>query len=135
MRHQKEVPETKHMISRLLTEYPRCQFVGMEYTTMSTHLYQILSMEGFNMRAFPPRGKDKIARSVSASNEMESGRVWLPDNPTTWLQDFEDEIFTWTGDDVETDDQVDCLSYAAMHKQQYAVSSYRMNSNDLPSII
>jgi predicted phage terminase large subunit-like protein len=135
-RHQKEVPQIKHMIRKLLRMFPDSQFVGMELSTMSTHLYQMLCAEGFNIRAFKHGGRDKIARSVQAANEMESGRIWLPDTPSIWLQDFEDEIFTWTGDPDEVDDQIDVLSYAAMHKQTRAMNGYGLlTAEDLPCVI
>ncbi len=135
-RHQGEVPETKHMIRRLITRYPQTQFVGMEFTSMSTHLYQVLAAEGFSMKAFTHGGSDKIARCVTATNEMESGRYWFPDNPSVWLQDYEDELFIWTGDPDEVDDQVDITSYAAMHKHQQQAYGYSsLSYDDLPSLI
>ncbi len=92
----------------------RTDFVGMEYTTQSIHLYQHLQSEGFNMKPFVTGGKDKVARSVSAANMMEQGLLQLPE-AASWLEAYEDEVFTWTGDDEETDDQVDVTSYAGIY--------------------
>lgn len=136
-RHQGEVPQTKNLIRSLLRRFPRAQFVGMELSSMSIHLYQMLCIEGFNMRAFKTQNKDKIARAVPACNEMESGRFWFPDEPSRWLQDLEDELFIWTGDKDEVDDQIDCVSYAAIYKQQNVISSGAdmLSDDDIPSII
>ena len=133
-RHQKEVPETKKLIRSVLHQFPESQFVGMELTTMSTHLYQIYQHEGFNMRPFSPNTGDKIARSVAATNMMEQGRLLVPDEPSPWLRDWTDEIFTWTGDPKETDDQVDVTSYAAIHATSAAVIGYATRAGDAPSV-
>lgn len=119
-RHQQEVPETKHLIVSLLREFPQIRFVGMETSPVSMHLYQLLSAEGFNMKAFTTGGRDKIARSVEATNRMEKGQVWFPLVDSPWLRDFEEEVFTWTGDRNQTDDQVDVLCYAGLHISQNA---------------
>lgn len=122
IRHQKEVPHTKHIIRQMLDKWD-CLFVGMEFSVLSTHLVQMLRSEGFNIRPFPHKGQDKIARSVKASNLMESGKVFLPEISSDWKQDFEDEIFVWQGLKEETDDQVDIFSYAAIHAHSKKSSS------------
>lgn len=132
-RHQKEVPETRHLLQRVMHEYPSCSFIGMELSTMSTHLFQVFQGEGFNMRAFSPHTGDKIARSVDAANRMEQGKIYFPETKSDWLNSFESEVFCWTGDPVETDDQVDILSYAAMYVSQEAPKSY--NAGAVPTIL
>lgn len=96
------------------------EFVGMEYTTQSIYLYQACRQAGLGMRPFKTQGKDKVSRAFDAANRMEQGQIWFPTTMTPWLQAFEDEVFTWTGDKEETDDQVDVLSYAAIHLSQQA---------------
>jgi len=109
-------------------------FVGLEYTTQSIHLYQILRNLGVPMRPFPPKSQDKIARSADAANRMYTGKIWFPADRPAWLDDWEDEIFTWTGDPGAVDDQVDCLSYAAIHASSQAFAENR-TAADMPSAI
>ena len=134
MRHQDEVHATRNMLGALLNEYRPCQFVGMEFTTMSTHLYQMLVSEGFNMRPFSPHGGDKIARSVTVSNMLEQGRVWFPSTPSTWLDELEEELWTWTGNPLEVDDQVDCLSYAGIYLADRSPRSDRREGQGMGAI-
>jgi phage terminase large subunit-like protein len=55
---------------------------------------------------------DKLENSLSAQMLMKSGRVWFPIN-ATWLEDIEDDIFSWTGLPTEEDDVIDTLSDAS----------------------
>jgi predicted phage terminase large subunit-like protein len=134
-RHQQEVPQTKVLIKQFYGFFPEIAFVGMEKSTMSIHLFQTYVNEGLNMRAFSPHTGDKVARSVDASNRMFNGRIWLPDEESEWLNDFEDEVFTWTGDPIETDDQVDCLSYAAIYCTHYGIHDRPITTDCGPSVI
>jgi predicted phage terminase large subunit-like protein len=132
-RHQKEVPETRNLLKKILQEYSAVGFIGMELSTMSTHLFQVFQGEGFPMRAFSPYTGDKIARSVDASNRMESGKIYCPSERSDWLSSFEAEVFCWTGDPVETDDQVDILSYAAIYVSQNAPKTHGKGA--IPAIV
>ena len=135
-RHQKEAPDIKYLLDQMLERFPDVQFVGMELTAMSTHLYQMLSRAGYPMKAFKPKGNDKIARSVTAQNEMEMGRYWFPETDERWLMEYEDELFLWTGDKDEQDDQVDVTSYAAIYKRQRLINNLGVaEAADLPSMI
>jgi predicted phage terminase large subunit-like protein len=58
------------------------------------------------------RYTDKVVNSTAAQLRMEQGRIWFP-QWAPWLKDWEDEIFNWTGDDTQADDQVDVLADAA----------------------
>jgi len=128
-RHQKEAPYTKHMIREKLAKWD-CLFVGMELSVLSTHMIQMLRTEGFNIRPFPHKGQDKIARSVKAANLLESGKVYLPEVASDWKQEFEDEIYVWQGLKEETDDQVDIFSYAGIHAH-----SKRSGSTAAPVVV
>lgn len=55
---------------------------------------------------------DKLENSLSAQILMKSGRVWFPIN-AYWLEEAEDDVFSWTGLPTEDDDVVDSLSDAA----------------------
>lgn len=119
-RHQQEIPHTKHAIRRLYQMFPEIRFVGMELSSLSTHFYQMLANEGFNMKAFTTGGRDKLARSAEATNRMESGRIWFPEEQSEWQAELDAEIFTWTGDPDQTDDQVDWLCYGGIYMSQRA---------------
>lgn len=58
---------------------------------------------------------DKIQNSYVASMMAKAGKILLPNEEMgmTWLEDFENEVFTWTGHPHETSDQIDTLSSAA----------------------
>jgi len=86
-------------------------FIGMEVTTASSHLYQMFDRAGLPMKAYSPRSMEKLQRAIPAILRMEAGKIWFPED-APWLEDFETEIFTWTGNPLERDDQIDILSYA-----------------------
>lgn len=128
-RCRSESPEIYRALKEMAAE-EQPAFIGMELTAISSHFYSYLKRTGLPMRAFKPKGRDKIARATDAMNRMEQGRIWLPypdpSNPhLDWLEDFELEIFTWTGDPEETDDQVDTLAYAAMYVSQRAFGNHK----------
>ena len=123
-RFQREMPEIIPAIKKQMqTSQGRVRFVGMEHTTQSKHLYQDARNKGLPMQAFKTDGKDKISRSYDASSRMKDGKIFLPDPGPKWLQDYEDEVFTWTGAPEEPDDQVDVTSYAAMHVTQQSINA------------
>ena len=78
-------------------------------------------LKGLPMRGMKPRSLDKIARSVDAQNRMKNGKLWIPQMGSRWLVDYEDELFSWTGDPEQTDDQVDVTSYASLYVTENAV--------------
>lgn len=112
-RFQGEAPE---IISAMRKSYKRHRpsFVGMEFSSLSKHLYSLLKRSGFPMKPFNPGVNDKLARAVDACNRMEQGKVWLPEF-APWLDDLESELFTWVGHPYEQADQIDTLAYAAMY--------------------
>ena len=113
-RYRCEAPEVSNLIRAAQGGWP-VSFVGMEYTAMSIHLYTILQGRGFPMKAIKPRSQDKIQRSLDAATRMEDGKLWLPQPGPKWVQEYEDEVFSWKGDPDEIDDQVDVTSYAALY--------------------
>lgn len=121
-RFREEAPETYQRIKSAYAKH-KPAFLGMEFTTMSTHFYQMLQRSGFNMRAFTPKSQDKISRAVDAQNRMEQGRIWFPSENLPWVDPLYSELFTWTGDPAETADQIDCLAYAAIYVSENAAYS------------
>lgn len=57
--------------------------------------------------------KDKVARSWVAQARMEQRTVWFPPRQTPWWPTFEEELLAFPA--ARHDDQVDALSYAALH--------------------
>lgn len=55
---------------------------------------------------------DKLENSLAAGLLMRAGKIWFPDN-VPWIDECEDEVFSWTGLPQETDDIIDNLSDAA----------------------
>lgn len=59
------------------------------------------------------RKKDKLENSLAAQMMMKNGQIFIAAN-TPWAEEFEDDIFNWTGDPEEEDDTVDVLCDAAL---------------------
>jgi predicted phage terminase large subunit-like protein len=57
---------------------------------------------------------DKVENATSAILQMEHGKIWFPQS-ASWLNDAEEEVFTWQGHPQEPDDIVDTLAHAANH--------------------
>lgn len=120
-RFRKEMPDIIPEIKQeMVAAKGKVRFVGMEFTTQSTYLYQHCTRQGLPMKAFTTGGRDKVARAFDATTRMKNGQIFLPKTRTKWLSEYEDEVFTWTGEKHETDDQVDVTSYAAIHVTQNA---------------
>jgi len=62
-------------------------------------------------------GKGKAARAATAIIWAEQGRIFLPhadDRQNPWVGQFEEELYSFTGKEGRSDDQVDCLAYAVL---------------------
>ena len=128
---QQEMPEFMDTIKVWYCDF-RPTFIGMEKTAMSTHVFQLLQRAGFSMRAFVPQGRDKVSRSADISQRMAGGQVWFPQEDAAWRTTLFNELFTWTGDPAEQDDQVDVISYAgiyAAHEHQYGPKEFRLEDD------
>ena len=117
-RFRDESPEIIQTAKRIQAEFSP-SVVCMEYTTASSHLFQMLSRMGFPMRKMQP-ASDKVSRNTDFANRMHQGRIFFPEEESQWRENLFDELFTWTGSDEETDDQVDTCSYAGIFVSQLA---------------
>jgi phage terminase large subunit-like protein len=54
------------------------------------------------------RKTDKLENSLSAQMLMKNGLIWFPIN-ALWLEECEDDVFSWTGLPNEEDDVIDTL--------------------------
>lgn len=106
---QDEIPEVVNRIYRMhklwLPEYMR-----MESNGPGRGVYQFVSLRRVPTKPVA-RSVDKVVASTNAQIQMKSGRVWFPAS-SPWLKEWCDEIFNWTGDPNQKDDQVDVLSDA-----------------------
>lgn len=59
-------------------------------------------------------GRDKVTRAAPLVLKFERGEILLPQLNTTWRQDFEAELLSWTGRDDQPSDQIDAAAYAAI---------------------
>lgn len=120
--------ESPYLIERLKDLYDTYDpdFIGLELSPISSHIFSLLKRAGFPMKAFKPKGRDKLTRATSAINRMEAGQIWFPhlsDDNADWLEDFETNVFTWTAHPDEPDDEVDCIAYAGHYVAQRANDS------------
>jgi len=92
----------------------RPQKIKVEGSGLGKGVFQLCLKYGLPVEPIHPHG-DKLVRATDAMIRMEQGRIWLPAAPgPAWLQPLEEELFTWTGDPLTTDDQIDVLAYAAL---------------------
>ncbi len=108
-----EVPD---IIDELLKVYKkwRPEKIMIEGSGLGKGVYQLGLKYGLPIQPVFPHA-DKLVRATDAMIRMEQGRIWLPEPPgPAWLQPLEEELFTWTGDPLMTDDQIDVLAYAAL---------------------
>lgn len=59
------------------------------------------------------RKTDKLENSLACQMMMKNGQIYFPLN-AEWIEEAEDDIFSWTGDPAEEDDVVDVVSDAAL---------------------
>lgn len=69
-------------------------------------------------RRVEPHGKSKLQRALHAINMGDNQRILLPDEDEPWLEDFEDQLLSFTGLDDDFDDCVDQMSYCAIEAQR-----------------
>lgn len=64
------------------------------------------------VREIPTEGKSKLVRALPAIARAESGQILLPRPDPPWAAEFVRELCDWTGDEDDTDDQVDAFTLA-----------------------
>ncbi len=86
-------------------------FIRVQDTTADRGVLQNLEAEGLPIKLIEQPLRDKLSYSIDAQIRAERGRIWLPER-ASWLTDLENELFSWTGDPNEVNDQIDVLSSA-----------------------
>jgi len=118
IRYQKEISYTKSVCERLKDKYKTK--IGIESNGTQKAVYDMLKTQIKGNYFYPviPSG-DKLTRSIPFASEWNLGNVLLPD-PTvfnhSWLEDYIDEITSFTGVKDSHDDQVDASVMAFINK-------------------
>lgn len=86
------------------------EYILIETNNMGEVVRQLLTKNGIRTKGIATTS-DKVTNSIDAVTRMAEGRIWFPKS-APYLEELEDEIFTWTGDEDQQDDQVDTLSSA-----------------------
>jgi predicted phage terminase large subunit-like protein len=94
----------------LMNKEFRPEYFRIETNGPGEGVLQFLARNGLKMKGVAT-STDKVANSIDAATRMHEGRIWLPKS-APYLEEWEGEVFTWTGDEEEQDDIVDCLSNA-----------------------
>lgn len=73
--------------------------------------------------------RDKLVNAYSSLQLARDGRIILPTS-APWLQDLEDELFYWTGNPSDVNDQIDMISFAGNEIISSALMENMPNSTD-----
>jgi predicted phage terminase large subunit-like protein len=109
------IPEVEIAAMRLKDKHD-LPWLGVESAGIGQAVLQSLRGRGLSIRGLKANG-NKIVRSQSAQIRMEAGMVYFPID-AVWLDDLETELSLFPNG--AHDDQVDALSYAAVHVQRSA---------------
>ena len=120
-RIRKEIPEVCRAIQAEAKDQQPSRIL-IERDGLGVGVYQTCSRMGLPVRPILTKSKDKLVRATDAINRMEHGQIWLPDDEPPWLEDCEDELWSWTAHPHEQDDQVDTLAHAAREVSRVAIS-------------
>lgn len=108
---RKELPDiVETLIAVNIKWQPR--FNKIEANGLGIGVAQYAELAGLPVRK-NIRKKDKLENSLSAQMMMKNGQIYIAAN-TPWAEEFEDDIFNWTGDPEEEDDAIDVLCDAAL---------------------
>jgi phage terminase large subunit-like protein len=117
-----EVPDILTHVSQVYRTW-KPQFIGIENSGIGLGVFQTAQRLGLPITPVSPRSNDKLARAHDAMIRMEQGRIWFPEEGS-WLEEAENEIFSWVGHPKQEDDHVDVLAYAAILVSQMAAGDY-----------
>lgn len=116
-RERWEYPDFKKQVIEMY-ELHNPSWIGIEDVNTGRALLQ--ELRGLPTRALSHEHKDKLTRAARALNDLEKGRVFIPEqtpewSKTEWMTDLIKELLRWTGEKDEVFDQGDTLAYAANH--------------------
>ena len=109
VRMQSETPEVVQAICRSQQRWKRGRLF-IEKDGVGNAVCAEVQRKGFDVNPVKVRGRgDKLTRATEAFRFAHEHRFVLPQQ-STWLADYKDEIFSWTGAPEEVDDQIDVTS-------------------------
>jgi hypothetical protein len=126
-RFQKEIPaviqEIKMFYDQMKAEGTLPEAVCIEHTVANSGVYQFCVQLGLPVYPLSTNtsgeGPAKLLRSAPAAIRAEAGQIFIPTfgdkQYGDWVNDWEDEIYRWTGHPHMTADQVDAFSYAVIY--------------------
>lgn len=118
LRDRLEGPDIEKIIIRLWDQW-KPAYVAIEATQAQLVVVQSLRKKGLTVRGLTA-DKDKLSRAIPATVRMEAGQIFVPKS-APWLGDWIEELLYFPKG--THDDQVDCLSYAAIEVQRYGGAS------------
>lgn len=124
-RKQTEIPEVFDMMKYAQNRWGIHTF-GVEKNGVGAGVVQMGARMGFMVEEIWTH-KDKITNSYEANTMANQGNVYIPEQGMQipgyeWLDDWENEIFTWMGLKDETSDQVDAFSMAAKKVAHFCIN-------------
>jgi predicted phage terminase large subunit-like protein len=121
-RFQTHIPE---LVNRIVENHKRWKplYTIIEKNGPGEGVYQMAEKRNVPVKPIHTR-PEKVINSTAAQLRAERGQIWLP-KWANWLPVLEDELFTWTGNPDEVDDQIDVLSNAANETMNLAVGHER----------
>jgi predicted phage terminase large subunit-like protein len=121
-RFQTHIPE---LVNNIVDNHKKWKplYTIIEKNGPGEGVYQMAEKKNIPVKPIHTR-PEKVINSTSAQLRAERGQIWLP-KWANWLPVLEDELFTWTGNPDEIDDQIDVLSNAANEAMNLAVGHER----------
>jgi phage terminase large subunit-like protein len=107
---RKEIPDIIETLVQINDQW-NPQFNKIECNGLGIGVAQYAALAGLPV-VKNIRKPDKLENSISAQILMKNGQIYIPSN-TAWIEQVEDDIFSWTGLPTEEDDVVDTLADAA----------------------
>jgi predicted phage terminase large subunit-like protein len=112
----------KHHI-RQMRERHDASYTLVEAKALASRVIEMMQREGEPVRGInKPPGESKLAAAMAALPWIELGRVWLPQD-APWIDRLMHELVHFRGAKSDTDDQIDCLTYAVNHWRQRQLNS------------
>lgn len=105
-----EIPDVVEQIKMAYLKY-KPAYAIMELNGVGIGPAQYIKRIGIPVKGIR-KGVDKLENSTAASILLKAGKLYLPNN-AHWIDECEDELFSWTGLPQETDDIIDNFSDAA----------------------
>ena len=133
-REQCNIPSLQERTKILFRKWKH-EFFRVESNGIGMGVYQNLQSAGIPIKPITA-SNDKVINSSTAQLRAEGGKIWLPEYEY-WLSDLQDELFIWTGNRNETDDQIDVLSSGANevaeralgNENDYTLPNFRVNAD------